>query len=71
MVSDADENQTHPVANVVELDDYRPHVVGRATCRECNVSHISVHPAGANPHRLECHRCGACDSVFEQYVPEA
>jgi rubredoxin len=56
------------MGEVIQLNDYRPHDVGRCTCRECGHKHISVHPVTTDPQRLECPRCGAQNADFESYL---
>lgn len=55
-------------AEVIVLDDHRPHAVAHVLCRACGALHVSVHPVGADPARLQC-RCGAQDSEIHLTTP--
>lgn len=55
-------------AEVIRLDDHRPHAVAHVLCHACGAMHVSVHPVGADPARLQC-RCGAQDSEIHLTIP--
>jgi len=46
-----------PPANVVDLDDHRPHAAKYVACMACGHDWVAVSPAGTA--LLECSKCGA------------
>lgn len=55
------------VGKVVELDDFRPGwEVGKTTCLRCYHEWIDAIPPGAPKKELECPKCHARDSLFEE-----
>ena len=46
-----------PAANVVDLDDHRPHTAKYVACMACGHDWVAVSPAGTA--LLECSKCGA------------
>jgi len=52
-------------SNVVELDDYRPHVVGIAECPECGYERAGIIMEKSRDLGLECAKCGAMKGRFK------
>jgi DNA-directed RNA polymerase subunit RPC12/RpoP len=46
------------VSNVVEIDEYRPHVTGIARCEECSQEWVAVILLASADKPLECPNCG-------------
>lgn len=52
-------------AQVVELDDYRPHQTGHAKCVKCSREWVAVVPLARAPYDLECPSCHEFAGVME------
>jgi hypothetical protein len=46
------------MGEIIDIDDYRPHWVGIAVCRDCKHEWEAIAPAGI-VSGLECPNCGA------------
>lgn len=51
------------MAEVTNLDDYRPHGAGEAKCLACGYEWVAVAPTGTL--QLECSECGLMKGVFK------
>ena len=51
-------------SNVVDLDDYRPHVAGIVKCPVCGHEWVGVIMESAQDVGMECSECGAMKGKF-------
>lgn len=50
---------------IIELDEYRPHIVSEVVCLKCLHRWIDVRPEGTPLKNLECGFCGKIGYVIE------
>ena len=50
---------------IIQLDDHRPHLMGKVRClnERCGHEAVAVAPVGS-PAELECSKCGLMQAVF-------
>lgn len=51
-------------AEIIALDEHRPHEVGPAYCRACGHGWVAVAPVVRDPGGLECPNCHEHESRF-------
>ena len=51
--------------NVVDIEEYMPHMLSEVICVKCCKRWISVRPAGTLLKDLECPQCGCSGNVIE------
>lgn len=58
------------MGELIHLDAQRPHALLRVVCQWCGARWIGVVDCRSDFSKLECHRCGARETVYEHHTEE-